>query len=109
MGILGSRTERWWGFGGWWRALFSVWDIERKLDRGAVDASFRWEDARELDMIALNHEDRVGEQRVYESRIPHEIPGLFRLVFEPLELLARHGELVVETEGFKVGHVAMQD
>src|SRR5208337_4606861 len=24
MGILGSRTERWWGFGGRWRALFWV-------------------------------------------------------------------------------------
>src|SRR5208337_2524217 len=24
MGILGSRTKRWWGFGGRWRALFSV-------------------------------------------------------------------------------------
>ena len=24
MGILGSRTVRWWGFGGRWRAMFSV-------------------------------------------------------------------------------------
>src|SRR5262249_47791707 len=67
------------------------------------------EDAGKLDMITLNHQDRVGEQRIDQRRVPHQVPAFLRLAPEALKLLARHGEAMIEAEGLEVSHVAIQN
>ena len=54
-------------------------NIERKLHHSAINTGSGWKDPREFDVIALQHEDRIGEQRVDKCRVPHEVPGRFWL------------------------------
>src|SRR5208283_2620311 len=92
--------------------LLRAWrprNIKRELHHCAVDAGIKREDPCELDVITLQHQDRVGEQRVDERRVPHQVPGLFGLGLEPPELLSRKGEPMVETESLEVTNVAVQD
>jgi hypothetical protein len=67
------------------------------------------EDARKLHMIALQHQDRVGEKEIDQGGIPHQVPARFRLGLEALELPAREGKAVVGSERLEVGDVAVQD
>ena len=59
-------------------------------------------------MVALHHQQCVGEQRVDERRVPHQVPAFLRRRLEALQLLARHDKAVVGAEGLEVGHVAVQ-
>src|SRR5262249_28976834 len=67
-------------------------NIKGKLHNGAIDAVLAREDARKLHMIALQHQDRVGEKEVDQGGIPHQVPARFRLGLEAVELPAREGK-----------------
>src|SRR5262245_56394683 len=60
-------------------------------------------------MIALQHQNCVWEQQIDQCSVPHQIPAVFRLIFEPRELLTGEGETVIAAEGLEVGHVAVQN
>ena len=60
-------------------------------------------------MIALQHQNCVGEQQIDKCSVPHQIPAVFRLIFEPFELLTGEGETVIVAEDLEVRDVAVQD
>src|SRR5262249_33353958 len=76
---------------------------------GAVYALIARENAGELDMVPLHHQECVGKQRIDERGVPHQIPRLFGYRVEALQLLAWHGEAMVEAEGLEVRDVAVQN
>src|SRR6478736_1646169 len=82
--------------------------IQPKLHHGTIRTLLAREDARELDMVTLNDQDRVGKQRVDKRRIPHQVPAVFGLGLESLQFLARKGQTMIETESLEVGDVAVQ-
>jgi len=48
------------------------------------------------------------EQRIDQRRVPHQLPAVFGFALEPLQLLARKGQAVIETKRLEVRHVAVQ-
>jgi hypothetical protein len=60
-------------------------------------------------VIALQHQQRVGEQRVNDRGVPHGVPTIFGLGLQPRQLLAGENESVIEAECLEVSDIPMQD
>jgi hypothetical protein len=60
-------------------------------------------------VVALKHQQRVGEESVDDRGVPHEIQILLGLALKPLQLPARKDEAVIESESLEVGYVSEQD
>ena len=83
-------------------------NIKSEVHHGTIRAALARKNSRELNMIALNQQHGIGEKRIDQRRVPHQLPALFGFFLESLEFLSREGQTVIEAERLEIRYIAVQ-
>src|SRR5215831_4667423 len=79
--------------------------IERRLHHCAINSSIDRENPEDFHVVALRRKDRIGEHRVDDGRIPHQIPFAFRHGFQAVEFSAPVHETEVRPKRSEIADV----
>src|SRR5262249_47477556 len=83
--------------------------VERRLHHRAINSSIHWKNPEDFHVVTLRREDRIGEHRVDDGRIPHQIPLALRHGFQAVELRAAVHETEVRPKRSEIADVVNQN